>query len=158
MADQLRSALKLYPGAKWHQWEPAGRHSERAAASLAFAEPVNTYYNLANAKVIVSLDSDFLAAAHASLRYSRQFAARRRVRGESGEMNRLYVVEPMPTATGTKADHRLPLRAGDIEEFAWALATGLGAANGPKQGENHEVYKWIGALREISNSIRAPAW
>ena len=61
-------------------------------------------------------------------------------------MNRLYVVEPMPTPTGTKADHRLPLRAGDIEEFAWALATALGAANGPKQGENHDIYKWIGAI------------
>ena len=51
-------------------------------------------------------------------------------------MNRLYVVEPMPTPTGTKADHRLPLRAGDIEEFAWALAIALGIAQGPKTGEN----------------------
>ena len=65
--------------------------------------------------------------APASLRYARQFAARRRVRRQpDGTMNRLYVVEPMPTPTGAKADHRLPLRAGDIEEFAWALATALG--------------------------------
>ena len=61
-------------------------------------------------------------------------------------MNRLYVVEPMPTATGSKADHRLPLRAGDVEEFTWALATGLGAANGPKSGENADIYKWIGPI------------
>ncbi len=61
-------------------------------------------------------------------------------------MNRLYVAEPMPTPTGSKADHRMPLRAGDIEEFAWALATGLGAANGPKQGENGDIYRWIGGI------------
>ena len=146
MAEQFRTIQKLFPAAKWHQWEPAGPHSARAAAVQAFGQPVNTYYNLANANVVVSLDSDFLASGPGSLRYARQFAARRRVRGNQTEMNRLYVVEPMPTPTGTKADHRLPLRAGDIEEFAWALATSLGAANGPKQGENHDIYKWIGPI------------
>ncbi len=152
MAAQLREIVRLYPGAKWHQWEPAGRHSDRAAAALAFGEPVNTYYNLANADVIVSLDSDFLASGHGSLRYARQFASRRRVRGEHAEMNRLYVVEPMPTPTGTKADHRLPLRAGDVQEFAWLLATGLGAANGPKEGDNGDINKWMGAVsRDLLN-------
>ena len=28
----------------------------------AFGQPVNTYYDLANANVVVSLDSDFLAS------------------------------------------------------------------------------------------------
>ena len=86
--------------------------------------------------MVVSLDADFLASGPASLRYARQFAKRRRVRRTSDTMNRLYVVEPMPTPTGTKADHRLPLRASDIEEFAWALAISLGIAQGPKTGEN----------------------
>ena len=61
-------------------------------------------------------------------------------------MNRLYVVEPMPTPTGAKADHRLPLRAADIEEFAWALATGDGVASGPNKGDNDDIYKWIGPI------------
>ena len=91
-----------------HQWEPAGPHSARTAAMLAFGEPLHTYYNVANANVIVSLDADFLASGEASLRYARQFAARRRVEdGGNTSMNRLYVVEPMPTPTGTKADQRL---------------------------------------------------
>jgi molybdopterin-containing oxidoreductase family iron-sulfur binding subunit len=146
MAEQLRGIQKLYPGAKWHQWEPAGPHSARAAANLTFGAPINTYYDLSKADVVLSLDADFLASGAASLRYTRQFAARRRVQGGQTTMSRLYVVEPMPTPTGTKADHRLPLRAGDIEEFAWALATALGAANGPKNGDNGDIYKWIGPL------------
>jgi molybdopterin-containing oxidoreductase family iron-sulfur binding subunit len=146
MADQLGAIKKQFPGFKWHQWEPAGPHSARAAAVQAFGEPVNTYYNLANANVVVSMDSDFLAQGAGSLRYARQFASRRRVREGQPEMNRLYVVEPMPTPTGTKADHRLPLRAGDIEEFAWALATSLGAANGPKNSDNVDITKWTGAI------------
>jgi molybdopterin-containing oxidoreductase family iron-sulfur binding subunit len=146
MADQLRVIQKLYPGLKWHQWDPAGPHSARAAAVQAFGQPVNTYYDFTNANVVVSLDADFLASGPASLRYARQFARRRRVDAPSDTMNRLYVVEPMPTPTGTKADHRLALRSGDIEEFAWALAISLGIAQGPKTGENHDIYKWLGPI------------
>ncbi len=146
VADQIRQIRLLYPSLKWHQWEPAGPHSARAGATLAFGQPVSTHYDLSQADVIVALDSDFLAAGAANLRYARQFASRRRVREGTTAMNRLYVVEPMPTATGSKADHRLSLRAGDVEEFAWALATGLGAANGPKSGDNADIYKWIGPI------------
>ena len=77
LADQIRKLQKQYPGTKWHQWEPAGAHEARAGAMQAFGQPVNTYYNLANAAVVVALDSDFLASGVASLRYARQFAARR---------------------------------------------------------------------------------
>jgi len=146
MASQFAAIQKLYPGAKWHQWEPAGPHSARAGAKQSFGQFFNTYYDLSAAKVVVSLDSDFLVSGPASLRYARQFSMRRRVDDPNSEMNRLYVVEPMPTPTGAKADHRLPLRSADIGEFAWALATGLGIAQGPKQGENGDVYKWIGAI------------
>jgi MoCo/4Fe-4S cofactor protein with predicted Tat translocation signal len=146
IADQMAQVQKLYPAVKWHQWEPVGPHNERAGSAQAFGQQVNTYYNVANTNVIVSLDSDFLAAGPAWLRYARQFASRRKVRGDQTSMNRLYVVEPMPTPTGTKADHRIPLRAGDIEEFAWALATSLGAAAGPKSGENADIYQRVGAI------------
>jgi len=43
-------------------------------------------------------------------------------------MNRLYVVEPTPSVTGATADHRLPLRATEVELFARALAAKLGSA------------------------------
>ena len=41
-------------------------------------------------------------------------------------MNRLYAVEATPTNTGSMADHRLPVRAGAVENFARAVAAGLG--------------------------------
>ena len=146
MADQLRRIRQLFPAMKWHQWEPAGAHTARAGAVMAFGQPLNTYYDLSNANVVVSIDSDFLASGPGSLRYARQFAARRRVRGGQTAMNRLYVVEPMPSPTGSKADHRLPLRAADIEVFAGALTTAVGTGRGPQIGENHDVYKWVGDI------------
>jgi len=143
LAHQIREMLVAFPAAKWHQWEPAGAHSSAAGARLAFGQPVNTVYDLSSADVIVSLDADFLSSGPGSLRYARQFSARRRVRGEQAEMNRLYVVEPMPTPTGTKADHRLPLRAADVEQFAWSLATALGADTGGHKGAPTAADKWI---------------
>jgi MoCo/4Fe-4S cofactor protein with predicted Tat translocation signal len=146
MGSQLRAIQKLYPNAKWHQWDPAGPHSARTAAMQAFGQPANTYYDFSQANVVVSLDADFLASGPGSVRYTRQFSQKRRIEANNGAMNRLYVVEPMPTPTGTKADHRLALRAGDIEEFAWALAISLGIAQGPKSGDNHDIYKWVGPI------------
>ena len=64
MAAQFKAIQKLYPAAKWHQWEPAGtaQRARRVAPELS-ASPINTYYDFTKADVVVSLDSDFLAAA-----------------------------------------------------------------------------------------------
>jgi molybdopterin-containing oxidoreductase family iron-sulfur binding subunit len=120
-ADRIEALLKAYPGAKWHQYDPAGRHSERAAAQLLFGRPINTYYRLQDADVVVSLDADFLACGVNSTRYAHDFANRRR-QGARLDMNRLYVVESTMTATGGKADHRLAVRYAEVETFARTLA------------------------------------
>ncbi len=146
MAAQIKALLAAYPEAKWHQWEPAGAHSSLAGARLAFGQPVNTVYDLSAADVIVSLDSDFLSSGPGSLKYTRQFSIRRKVRGAQTEMSRLYVVEPMPTPTGTKADHRLALRAADVEQFAWSLASAVGADTGGRKGSPTAADKWIGPI------------
>jgi MoCo/4Fe-4S cofactor protein with predicted Tat translocation signal len=147
LADQIKGMLAAFPAAKWHQWEPAVAHAAAAGARLALGQPVNTTYDLRGANVVVSLDADFLSSGPGSLRYARQFAAGRRVRTPQTDMNRLYVVEPMPTPTGTKADHRLPLRAADVEQFAWSLAAALGADTGGRKGLPNAAFdKWIGPI------------
>ena len=128
LAAQIRDYLDANPQAKWHVYEPISRDNVYQGAKLAFGEPVETRYNLSKADVIVSLDADFLYAGFpGSTRYTRDFAARR---NPDANMNRLYVVESTPSSTGMKADHRLPMRAGDIEGFALELAKQLGAYGG----------------------------
>jgi MoCo/4Fe-4S cofactor protein with predicted Tat translocation signal len=122
LADQIRSLLNVYPQANWHVYEPVNRENVLAGAKLAFGQPMETQYKLDNADVIVSLDADFLSAGFpGNVRYIRDFAKRRDP--DSGKMSRLYVVESTTSATGAKADHRLPMRAGDIALFAGAVAT-----------------------------------
>ncbi|MGA9759528.1 MAG: TAT-variant-translocated molybdopterin oxidoreductase, partial [Candidatus Sulfotelmatobacter sp.] len=136
LADQLRGFLKIYPQAKWHVYEPVNRDNVLEGAKLAFGQPVETLYDFETAEVIVSLDADFLYAGFpGNVRYIRDFAKRR---NPDGNMNRLYVIESSPTTTGAKADHRMPLQAGMVEKFAFAIANLVGA--GPT--ENVALAEW----------------
>ena len=130
LAAQIQSVLKQVPGAKWHQWEPAGSDGAREGAKLAFGRYVNTVYRPEKADVILSLDSDFLASGPGHIRYMKQFYSRRKLNAPTDTMNRLYVVEPTPSVTGSSADHRLPLRASEVGQFARGLAglVGLGGS------------------------------
>jgi MoCo/4Fe-4S cofactor protein with predicted Tat translocation signal len=130
LAAQIENVLKQIPGAKWHQWEPAGSDGAREGSKLAFGRYVNTVYRPEKADVILSLDSDFLASGPGHIGYMNKFYRRRKLSGPDDTMNRLYVVEPTPSVTGSSADHRLPLRASEVEQFARALAAlvGLGGS------------------------------
>src|SRR5438034_8868089 len=59
-------------------------------------------------------------------------------------MSRLYVVEPTPSVTGSSADHRLPLRYAEIEQFVRALAAKLGLGGSGKLAPAAE--KWLNAV------------
>jgi molybdopterin-containing oxidoreductase family iron-sulfur binding subunit len=129
LGAQLRALLAQFPEAKWHQYEPCSPDAAREGARLAFGKPVNTVYRLEQADVIVSLDADFLAAGAGHVRYARDFSSRRDLAaGPASKLNRLYAVESMPTGTGAMADHRLPLRSSEVEDFARQLAAAVGVA------------------------------
>src|SRR5581483_3072905 len=120
LADQMQQFLKAFPQAKWHFWEPVNRDNAYEGARMAFGQPVETIYKLDAADVIVSLDADFLTGGFpGATRYARDFASRRDP--DSGKMSRFYAMESTTTGTGAKADHRLPIRASDLEKVAQLL-------------------------------------
>jgi MoCo/4Fe-4S cofactor protein with predicted Tat translocation signal len=129
LAAQIQQVLAAYPEAKWIQWEALPRDNARVGARLAFGEIVEPQYDFTKADVVVSLDADFLASeGPANLRYTRQFASRRRIEGTGETLNRMYVVEATPSVTGGKSDHRVPLKSGQIDAFARALAARVGVS------------------------------
>jgi len=133
MAAQLNTVLAAYPEAKWVQYDPLTRDNVRAGALKAFGQYVETRYAFDKADVVLSLDGDFLSSGYPGfLLYARQFASRRKP-GET--MSRFYVVESTPTNTGGKADHRLPVRASEVEQVARAIAAGLGVGSGNAKSE-----------------------
>ncbi len=125
MVSQLQGILQAYPQAKWVQYDPTLTSMELLGTQLAFGAALQPVYSFDKAKIIVSLDADFMGEGPGSLAYSKQFAKGRQP-GET--MNRLYTATPMPTVTSSIADNRLPMRASDIEALARVLAGRLGVA------------------------------
>ncbi|HEX3151871.1 MAG TPA: TAT-variant-translocated molybdopterin oxidoreductase [Gemmataceae bacterium] len=154
MGAVLTEFERTYPTAKVVQWEPAGRDNVREGAKLAFGEPVNIIYDFTKALRVVALDSDFLVSDRSSTRYARDFNQLRRTHLKEGdrvpaenELNRLYAVESMLTATGAVADHRLPIRSADVEGFARALAAAVGLTlPGSAPTVSADQQKWVAAI------------
>jgi MoCo/4Fe-4S cofactor protein with predicted Tat translocation signal len=150
LAAQIQDLLAAYPAARWHQYDPVGADSVRAATAQAVGAPSEVLYDLDKADVIFCLDADFVGFGPANLRLIRAFASRRRLGREQSAagMNRLYVAESSPSLTGSLADHRLPLRASEIEAVAREVAAGLGAsassATAPAAGSPRA--SWVAGL------------
>jgi molybdopterin-containing oxidoreductase family iron-sulfur binding subunit len=159
LAAQITQLLKLFPSAKWVRFDAVSTESVRAGTAKAFGKPLTATYDFLKADVVVSLDADFLCTGPGHVRYSRDFADRRKIRDDGKNaaelaagrkpgfkegvkfdpaadlkdslVNRLYAVETMPTNTGAVADHRLALTNAQVLAFARALAAKLGVKDAP---------------------------
>src|SRR5581483_7740741 len=107
---------------------------------------VETQYHLDQADVIVALDADLLNGLPGSVRYAHDFGTKRRVVANGTPQNRLYAIESSPTVTGMVADHRLPVRAHDVEAVARAIAAQVGVAGITGNAPSTVPGAWLGAL------------
>ncbi len=143
LTAQIKELLESLPEAKWHQWDAVyGVRQGGAAAAHAI-------YKVDKADVVLALDADFLGFGPGCVRYAKDFASRRHVNAANAEeINRLYVVEPVPTVTGSNADHRLSLKSRDIHAFAVAVAHAAGAhdAGSAPGALSAEASKWAASI------------
>jgi MoCo/4Fe-4S cofactor protein with predicted Tat translocation signal len=164
LAAQMKELLGegQFPKAKWFQYEPAGRSNVLEGAMLAFGEYAGTHYDFSKADVVLSLDADFLLAGPGTLRYTRDYTDRRRVRTKETKpsdvkQNRLYTVECGLSNTGGVSDHRLALKPSQIEQFAQALAVELQVRDAPQtEGISlpDEATRW---LKPLAKDLREHA-
>jgi molybdopterin-containing oxidoreductase family iron-sulfur binding subunit len=145
LAAQIEGILSELPAARWHQWEPAGRDSARAGALAALGRPAEIQYRFDQAALVLSLDADFVSDGPANLRHIRDFTSRRRLDAGRTDMCRLYVIESTPGLAGAMADHRLGVKASQVEAYAGAIAAALGAAGGGAAPAGPHA-PWVAAL------------
>src|ERR1039457_5653848 len=115
---------------KWFTYDAIDSGIHQRAATKAFPQPVKPVFHFDKAKVILSLDCDFLGSEDGAHEHIRKFAAGRKV--EQG-MSRLYAVESLFTLTGANADHRLRIAAGLVGQIAGWIASAqfsIGGASG----------------------------
>ncbi|MCB9708377.1 MAG: 4Fe-4S dicluster domain-containing protein [Myxococcales bacterium] len=149
----LREEISTHlPLAKFMHYETASSQPMWQGTALVFGRPLCPHYDYQRARVILSLDSDFLYSEPGSVRAMRGFTEGRQVYSEFDRMSRLYVVEPTLTLTGTNADHRLSLGFDEIERYLMALALEL------VQHHGLALPDAVAGLGHVSSQGIAPKW
>ncbi len=120
MLGVLRQRL---PQAQVRFWDAANAANILRGGHLAYGAWVRPSYDLGRARVVLSLDADFLQTEPGAVHNTRGWASGRSPDAEA--MSRLYVVEPTVSVTGATADHRLRLAARDVGGYLKALAARL---------------------------------
>ncbi|HET9955080.1 MAG TPA: TAT-variant-translocated molybdopterin oxidoreductase, partial [Polyangiaceae bacterium] len=117
--------LTELPAAKWATFEPTAKHYARAGSKIAFGAALRTHLVPEQARVIVTLDADFVGPSFPqALTNARRFA---RTRVAEGPMSRLYAIESGFSHAGSLADHRLAFRAEQIKAVAAHLDAEISA-------------------------------
>ena len=93
-----------FPKSQWFTHDAIDSGIHQRAATQAFGQSVRPVLHFDKAKVILSLDCDFLGGEDDAHNHIRKFAAGRK---SADRMSRLYVLESLFTLTGASADHRL---------------------------------------------------
>ena len=113
--------IKEFPKAKWYTYEPVSYENVIEGIRLATGSPYLPNYHFDKAKVILSLDADFIQKDRENITNANGFIKGRKVTDKNSEMNRLYVVESNFSTTGGMADHRKSLPSSQIEFLLYAV-------------------------------------
>ncbi len=154
LASMMQELRTQFPKSRWHQYQPISRDNVLEGSRLAFGEIVDTLYHFDKADVIAAFDADFLNKGPAGVRHAHDFAERRRIYRDKKSMNRLYALEPMPSATGMMADHRLPVRSSDIPTYAAFIAYALGVQGSTPVTIDEQHRSWLEAMaRDLKSHV-----
>ena len=113
-----------YPTAKVYSYELFNDEIKKQAWKKCYGTETLPVIQWDKAKVILSLEGDFLGVEGNKLENSRLFAVNRDV-FKPKEFNRLYCVEGDMSVTGINADYRLSLRPDAQYEFVMSLLSEL---------------------------------
>jgi molybdopterin-containing oxidoreductase family iron-sulfur binding subunit len=131
-----------FPKSQWFTFDAIDSGIHQRAATLAFGQPVRPVFHFDKAKIILSLDCDFLGTEDDAHNHIRRFVKGRK---PGGSMSRLYAVESLFTLTGASADHRLRVPASLIPAVVYEIFT---------QVSNSQLFlaRWV---RECAKDLHA---
>ena len=108
-----------FPKSQWFTYDAIDSGIHQRAATQAFGQPVKPVFHYDKAKVILSLDCDFIGGEDDAHNNIASFVKGRKA--EDGNMSRLYAVESLFTLTGASADHRLRVAVSLVGKIAAAI-------------------------------------
>ncbi len=124
----VKSIQSKMPKAKICVFDAVDTGSSAQGAEIAFGSRLAANYHLQSARVIVSLDNDFLGMEEDAPRMIRGFAKSKKAASPDDPVSRLYQVESVFSLTGANADHRLRAASSGVIQVAIDLAEKILAA------------------------------
>jgi molybdopterin-containing oxidoreductase family iron-sulfur binding subunit len=146
-AAVLARVAKKWPQATLVAYDALENAGAIDGLKMAFGSAHSEVLDIAKAKVIVSLDRDFLQHEAGSLANCRGWGASRRALTTKDSMSRLYAIAPGFSPTAAAADHFYSLAPSLIPALAVALAQRV-LAGAPQGGK---------ALAEAAAKVALPA-
>lgn len=146
-------ALSQFSNSEWVTYEPFSDENVMQGVFQAFGQKLRPVNHFDKAKVILSLDADFMSQEDNNVQNVKRYTKGRKLHGSGSSMSRLYVIEGNYSLTGSNADHRLQLKPSQIAPFVYALASklsesisGLSAFSGHRN--DFSQHSWIAALAQ----------
>lgn len=139
-----------YPAAKHVSYDPVSQyalakvHSDEGAAMLQVPG-----YNFSKAKVIVSIDADFIGSWISPVEYTKGYVKGRKVSEQHPEMSKHIQFESRMSLTGSNADLRIPMKPAQLLAAVAGLHEGLSGGSITFKGPGNGVER---AVRELKKA------
>lgn len=123
----IQEFLAKYPGSRHVQYDAVSYSGILLANEASYGRRAIPSYHFENAKVVVSLEADFLGTWLSPIEFQKGFSKTRRVSAANPDMSRHYQFESLMSMTGANADFRYTHKPSEAGAVALAL---LNAING----------------------------
>ncbi len=114
----LREFMQQCGDAKKYEFEPIDQETSISALNKSFGTHLLPQVHLDKARVVFSLNSDFLGQQADAVTHIQKWVKTRKIRSTQDNLSRLFVVESSLSLTGTNADNRLSLKPGELLTFS----------------------------------------
>ncbi len=147
-------------------WEPFAHEEVREGQKASYGEAVVPQYRFDKAKVIVSVDADFLGTWLNPTQFQSQFAAGRR---DPKKMSKLVSFDSNYSLTGANADIRVKIKPSQQLDVVMGLINALIVNKGVSSYANNEKFKEslvsyantaqkLGVEPALFNKVAADLW
>lgn len=138
------SWLKAVGGGRRLRYEAIGYESLREANRIAFGAAEIPYYDIENARLLLSFGADFLETWLSPVEFARQFASMRTYR--EGRMGRFAYIGARLSLTGANSDDWIAVRPGTEAFLALSMIDVILAedlARGLDRAETQALRSWV---------------
>ena len=149
--------LAKYPGSRHVQYDAVSYSGMLLANEATYGKRALPAYQFDKAKVIVSLDADFLGTWLSSEEFASQYAAGRKINQKNPEMSKHIQFEGALSLTGANADDRFLVRPSEIGAVALNLLAKLGAGVSAPAIADEKVKKGIDITASLLSSSKGAA-